>query len=468
MNRPLRTLIVEDSEDDAELVVRELRRDGYSVTFERVDTPQAMAAALEREAWDIVLSDHDMPHFSAPAALRLLRDSGLDLPFIIVSGAIGEEAAVAAMRAGAHDYIAKGNLARLNAAIEREMREVEIRRAHRMKEDEELRLHRELEKKQLELQNRLNQITALNRLFQEHLLQRSEVIGAYDELIEVLQRHMEDTRVLVERAHSQPIAHRRDLPKEEAVGVTSSANASSHVEPHASLQPAVGKLPSLSVGSITADLQQEPATQRIRVLIAEGNEGVRRSIHGMLEEADGITVAGETGAGENVMEQIRSLSPDVVLLDVQIPGLGGIELLNQLREADLQPRVILMTRHAGGDDVLEGLRAGARGYLLKKAGIDDLMRSISTVHEGGLLLQPAMANRLIEGLDTADAPGLTPRELEVLQLLASGARNREIADQLSLSVNTVKYHIENLYGKLGVGSRTQAVRVAGERGLSNL
>ena len=118
--------------------------------------------------------------------------------------------------------------------------------------------------------------------------------------------------------------------------------------------------------------------------------------------------------------------------------------------------------------MLEGLRAGARGYLLKEAGIDDLMRAIFAVSEGSLLLEPAMANRLIEVLDANDAPGLTPRELEVLRLLASGARNREIAEQLTVSVNTVKYHIENLYEKLGVSSRTQAVRVAGERGLSKL
>ena len=250
--------------------------------------------------------------------------------------------------------------------------------------------------------------------------------------------------------------------------MTSAASSRTHVEHQDSLQPAVAKFPSLNEVSITAALPRELVAQPIRVLIADGDEKVRRNIHRVLEQADAITVAGEAGDCEKVIEQIRSLKPDVVLLDVQIPGLGGIELLNQLREADLQTRVILMTTHAGGDDVLEGLRAGARGYLLKDAEIDDIMRAILAVHEGGLLLQPAMASRLIEGLDTDDAPGLTPRELEVLQLLASGARNREIADQLSLGVNTVKYHIENLYEKLGVRSRTQAVRVAGERGLSNL
>ena len=306
MATQLRALIVEDSEDDALMVARELNRDGFNVTFERVDTPQSMSAALDRGVWDIVISDHNMPYFSAPAALRLLRDSELDLPFIIVSGAIGEDAAVAAMRAGANDYIIKGNLARLNAAVEREMRDAEIRREHRKTEEEERRLHRQLEAKQLELQNRLNQITALNRLFQEHLMQRSEVVEAYDELIDVLQRHMQDTKVLVDRAHSQPISQLRGQPKEEGGGVISPTKSGSDVDLKLSLQPAAEKSPFVSQGSITAGRQQEPIEQRIRVLIADGDERVRQSIHGKLEQAEGITVAGETGVCEEGIEQISS------------------------------------------------------------------------------------------------------------------------------------------------------------------
>jgi PAS domain S-box-containing protein len=128
MAEALRVLIVEDSEDDALLMVRELRRGGYAPVFERVDTAEAMAAALEREPWDAVLADYALPRFSAPAALRLLKARGLDLPFIIVSGTIGEETAVAAMKAGAHDYLMKGNLARLVPAIQRELREAAARR----------------------------------------------------------------------------------------------------------------------------------------------------------------------------------------------------------------------------------------------------------------------------------------------------------------------------------------------------
>jgi PAS domain S-box-containing protein len=131
MSLPLRVLIVEDSEDDTLLLVRELRCNGYDPVHERVDSAETMRAALERQAWDVILSDYSMPGFSAPAALTLLHDSGLDLPFIIISGTVGEETAVAALKAGAHDFLTKTHLARLAPAIEREQREAEGRRKQR-------------------------------------------------------------------------------------------------------------------------------------------------------------------------------------------------------------------------------------------------------------------------------------------------------------------------------------------------
>src|SRR5262245_891170 len=120
---PLNVLVVEDSEVDAELILAELRRGGYEPIYERVETGATMNAALARKAWDIVLADYTLPHFSAPAALRLVKDRGLDIPFVVVSGSIGEETAVAAMKAGAHDYFFKGHLRRLVPAVEREVRE---------------------------------------------------------------------------------------------------------------------------------------------------------------------------------------------------------------------------------------------------------------------------------------------------------------------------------------------------------
>lgn len=135
MGVPIRVLIVEDSEADAKLLIHELKRGGYEPACERVETSEAMTAALEKQVWDVITCDYNMPQFSAQAALTLLQKSSLDLPFIIVSGAIGEDAAVEAMKSGAHDYIMKGNMARLAPAIEREQREAEIRRAHRKAEE---------------------------------------------------------------------------------------------------------------------------------------------------------------------------------------------------------------------------------------------------------------------------------------------------------------------------------------------
>src|SRR5690349_479669 len=129
MKSPLRILIVEDSEDDAELMMREVQRGGYAVQFERVETRTTMQEALSHNPWDIILSDYTMPEFSALAAVRTLQESGLDIPLLVVSGTIGEETAVTALKAGAHDFLLKGKLARLVPAIERELRDAETRRS---------------------------------------------------------------------------------------------------------------------------------------------------------------------------------------------------------------------------------------------------------------------------------------------------------------------------------------------------
>lgn len=150
MNKPLRVLIVEDSADDAELLLLELRCGGYDPTFERVDTPEAMTTALDKQTWDVILSDYVMPHFSGLVALELLKEKGLDLPFIVVSGKIGEDIAVEAMKAGAHDYIIKNNLKRLATAVERELGEAEVHKARRQAE------------KQAQLQ--LKRLTALRNI----------------------------------------------------------------------------------------------------------------------------------------------------------------------------------------------------------------------------------------------------------------------------------------------------------------
>ncbi len=142
MGRPLRLLMVEDSEDDADLVLLQLRRGGYVPSSLRVDNPEDMASALEERNWDIIISDYVMPRFSGLAALALLRAKQIDVPFIVVSGKIGEEVAVEAMKAGAHDYIMKDNLARLAPAIERELRDAAVRRERRQMEEQLQRAQR--------------------------------------------------------------------------------------------------------------------------------------------------------------------------------------------------------------------------------------------------------------------------------------------------------------------------------------
>jgi len=146
MGKPLQVLIVEDSEDDTLLITRELQRNGYNPIVELVDTPAAMTAALDKQKWDIVIADYVLPHFSGLDALKLLQKKGLDLPFIIVSGKIGEDTAVAAMKAGAHDYIMKDNLMRLTTTIEREVRESKTRQKRK-------RLEEMIEERTKELQN---------------------------------------------------------------------------------------------------------------------------------------------------------------------------------------------------------------------------------------------------------------------------------------------------------------------------
>jgi light-regulated signal transduction histidine kinase (bacteriophytochrome) len=147
MPKQLHLLIVEDSEDDALLLLRELKRGGYELVSERVETPEAMKAALEKGGWDVIISDYVLPRFSGLTALNILKESGQDLPFIIVSGKIGEDIAVGAMTAGAHDYIIKGNLTRLVPAVERELREAEVRRDKKEAEEALRRSHEELERK---------------------------------------------------------------------------------------------------------------------------------------------------------------------------------------------------------------------------------------------------------------------------------------------------------------------------------
>jgi signal transduction histidine kinase len=172
VNRPLQVLIVEDSENDAALIAIELERAGYAPAGHRAETPEAMRSALERQKWDLVIADYRLPRFDGLAALALVKEKGLDLPFIIVSGHITEETAVAAMKAGAHDYVMKDNLARLGPAVRRELREAEVRRERRRAEEDLRRAHEELE---LRVQQRTAELKTVNAKLQTAITQRKRL-----------------------------------------------------------------------------------------------------------------------------------------------------------------------------------------------------------------------------------------------------------------------------------------------------
>lgn len=250
--------------------------------------------------------------------------------------------------------------------------------------------------------------------------------------------------------------------------VRSAPDMGTEIEFEVPYQQGREEVPTLTGTSVAANRPPPSAEGGIRVLVVDDHEVARQGVKNMIAQAEGMTVVGEAGDGAAAIEKIQALTPDVVLMDVQMPNLDGVETLQRLRELGLEVRVILLSVYAKDEQVFEGLKAGARGYLTKDIGRDDLIQAVRTVHEGGSLLQPVIASRLIQRLDTEPSSELTERETEVLQLLASGARNKEIADQLYLSIGTVKFHIANVFQKLGAQTRTEAVRVASERGLVKL
>lgn len=186
MANVLKIIIVEDSEDDAHFIQEEIEKAGYELTVTRVDSAVALQAALTQQDWDLVLSDHSMPGFSAPAALRVLHESGLDIPFIIVSGGIGEELAVSLMRAGAHDFVMKDRLGRLVPAIERELGDVQTRWQYRRATEEQQQLSRRVEEEHAQLEQKIIELGALNRMFQQQMTEMDQAETEHQVLLKKL------------------------------------------------------------------------------------------------------------------------------------------------------------------------------------------------------------------------------------------------------------------------------------------
>lgn len=211
----------------------------------------------------------------------------------------------------------------------------------------------------------------------------------------------------------------------------------------------------------------------IRVLVVDDQTLVRQGVSGLLTLADDIEVCGEAAHGREALAQIESVSPDVVLLDLRMPEMSGIEVLKHLGAADQLPPTIILTTFDDDEIVLAGIRAGAKGYLLKDVSLEELVGAIRTVAEGGSLVKPAVTSRVLKGLErlhpefsSLDRPDpLTERETEILRLMAGGYSNKEIANSLNVAEGTVKNHVSNILSKLGVRDRTRAVLKALELGI---
>lgn len=203
----------------------------------------------------------------------------------------------------------------------------------------------------------------------------------------------------------------------------------------------------------------------IRVLLVEDHLVVRQGLAALLATSDGVEVAGAVGDGQAAIESYRRLRPDVTLMDLQMPKLGGVEAIRAIRAEFPEARIIVLTTYDGDEDIFRALQAGARGYLLKGMPFDDLLDTIYAVHAGKSRVPAPVAEKLAERLSGQQ---LTGRELEVLERIVAGRANKEIAADLFISEATVKTHVNSLLSKLGVADRTQAATVAIQRGFVHL
>lgn len=204
--------------------------------------------------------------------------------------------------------------------------------------------------------------------------------------------------------------------------------------------------------------------EQIKILVADDHPMLREGLVAVLATQPDFEVVGEASDGAETVRLASSLEPDVILLDLEMPGTDGVAALRELRAAGLAASALVFTAYDTDERILGALRAGAQGYLLKGASRDEIFSAIRTVAAGGSLLEPAVTARLLQNIDGA-ANDLTPRELEVLTLLADGLPNREIAGKLFVTERTVKFHVGSILSKLDAANRTEAARIAARRGL---
>jgi len=210
----------------------------------------------------------------------------------------------------------------------------------------------------------------------------------------------------------------------------------------------------------------------VRVLIVDDHAIVRKGIRALLSEAGGFEVVGEAGSGQEAVLRAQETHPDVILMDVLMPGMDGIEATRQITSRQPKTRILVLTSFAADNKVFPAIKAGALGYLLKDSSPDELVRAIRQVHRGEPSLHPTIARKLLQEIarpvELQPAPeALTDREMTVLRLIAQGLSNQEIADRISVSEPTVRTHVSRILGKLHLASRTQAALYAVREGLTD-
>ncbi len=213
--------------------------------------------------------------------------------------------------------------------------------------------------------------------------------------------------------------------------------------------------------------------EAIKILIADDHPVVREGLIAMLSREGDFKVVGEAKDGVEAVNKAKELSPDVVLMDLRMPEMDGVEAMRQIRPAVPDVKFIILTTYSDDDYIFSGIEAGARAYLLKDAPREDLFKAIRSVYRGESLIQPVVASKLLDRFSqlsrrTPSGEELSERELQVLCLMAKGAANKEISAELNIAQSTVKTHITNIFQKLGVNDRTEAVTQALKKGIIRL
>jgi two-component system NarL family response regulator len=206
-------------------------------------------------------------------------------------------------------------------------------------------------------------------------------------------------------------------------------------------------------------------TQSIKIMIVDDHPVVREGLSRIIVSESGMEVIAEAGTGAEALTQYRKLRPDIVLLDMRMPEMTGIQTIEAIRKEFSNAKIIVLSTYDLEEDIYQSLQAGARGYILKDSPRNELLASIRRVHAGERVIPPNVATRLAERIGGNE---LTAREFEVLKLIVKGKSNKQIGDDLGISEGTVKSHVNNILDKLGVTDRTQAVSVALKRGIVHL